>query len=315
MQRTPIFTDFEPRHAELFGEHTLHLGHSLHQSPLFTDEALARLIERAPRTHYHANTMDPTTHDPRTRREGEIVATNGMDVLEAVKRGRIWLMLQHPDDLSPEYAELLRDLFAELEARVPGVKTFRQQMTILVSSPGVQVYYHADAPGQMLWQIRGTKRVYLYPAKPPFLPQDRLETIVLGDAHEISLDYHPWFEEYADVVTLEPGRMLHWSLNRPHRIVNEDVLNVSLTTEHFTKRLRSHYLVNYANGLVHIVRPSARLSQSIEGPSAWAKFGLAAFFKLTGLKKAQKRGFTVDFAVDSNGRYGVRDVPARQVWK
>lgn len=315
MQARSFLTDFEPRHADLFGRHTLHLRHTLHQSPLFADAALARLIESAPRTHYHANTMDTTTHDPSTRREGEIDGANGMEVLEAVRRGRIWLMVQRLDEMGGEYAELMRDMYGDLEAHVPGLKTFRRQMNILISSPGVQVYYHADAPGQMLWQIRGSKRVHLYPAAPPFLPQDRLEKIVLGDVHEISLDYQPWFEDYADVVTLEPGRMLHWSLNRPHRIVNEDVLNVSITTEHFTKSLRSQYLVNYANGLVHIVRPGARLSQSVDGPVAWAKFGLAAFFKLSRLKKAQKRSITVDFAIDPNGRHGVRDVPARQVWK
>ena len=119
----------------------------------------------------------------------------------------------------------------------------------------------------------------------------------------------------AQVVDLEPGRMVHWSVNRPHRIVNQNCLNVSVATEHFTKALRSAYLVNYANGLIRRYVPSARLSQSIDGPAAWAKFGLAGFVKVTGLKKVRKRALTIDFRVDPTGVFGIRDTPPHAVWK
>jgi len=39
----PIFTDFEPRHAQLFGKHNVNLGHRLHESDLFSDASLAPL--------------------------------------------------------------------------------------------------------------------------------------------------------------------------------------------------------------------------------------------------------------------------------
>jgi len=79
--KQPIFTDFEPRHAQLFGKHNVNLGHRLHQSELFSDASLARLIEKTPRHSYHVNTMDVTTHDPRTRREGMIEGLAGADAL------------------------------------------------------------------------------------------------------------------------------------------------------------------------------------------------------------------------------------------
>jgi hypothetical protein len=315
MQTNRVLTDFQPRHADLFGRHTVTLGHRLHESPLFTDDALARLIENAPRSRYHVNTMDARTHDPRTRREGEIVDVSGHDVLQAVRQGRIWVHVQKLEQAGDEYAALLEDMFADLEANVPGLKTFRHQMNVLISSPAIQVYYHADAPGQMLWQVRGKKRVYLYPASEPFLPQQRLEKIVLGEAHEISLDYHSWYDEYAEIIDLEPGRVLHWSVNRPHRIVNHDCLNISVATEHFTHRLRSTYLVNYANGLLHGVAPAVSLSQSTDGPAAWAKMGLAGFVKVTGMKKVKKRALSIDFRVDPARTFGVRDIEPHPVWK
>ncbi len=161
--KQPIFTDFEPRHAQLFGKHNVNLGHRLHQSELFSDASLARLIEKTPRHSYHVNTMDVTTHDPRTRREGMIDGLPGAEALEAVRKGHIWILLQQPHEIEGGYGDLLREVYAEIEERVPGFKSYKHKMSILISSPKVQVYYHADVPGQTLWQVRGTKRVYVYP--------------------------------------------------------------------------------------------------------------------------------------------------------
>lgn len=311
---TAVFTDFEPRHAQLFGRHTVELGHSLHQSPLFSDERLAALIEQLPRDSYHVNTMDPLTHDPRTRREGEIVGLSGAEVLESVRNGRIWILIQNPGRVDPGFNAMLADIYGEIDERV-GIRSYKHKMSILISSPKVQVYYHADVPGQTLWQVRGVKKVYAYPNSAPFLPPDRMEKIVLGEAHEISLDYQGWFDDYAEVVDLEPGRMLHWPLNCPHRIVNHDLLNISFTTEHWTDDLRNQYLVKFANGLIRRYRPGARLSQSTDGLAALGKFGLAAFVKKAGLQKARRRPFLIDFQVDPRAPLGVRDIDAVAVRK
>ena len=56
---------------------------------------------------------------------------------------------------------------------------------ILISSPNAQVYYHADLPGQSLWQIRGTKRVYIYPPVAPFLTPEQIERIILPGSRSI----------------------------------------------------------------------------------------------------------------------------------
>ncbi len=62
-----ILADFEPRHVSLFGEHILHLKHRLAESALFTDAALARLIEKTPPAHCYVNTMDRRSHNPRSQ--------------------------------------------------------------------------------------------------------------------------------------------------------------------------------------------------------------------------------------------------------
>ena len=217
--KQPIFTDFEPRHAALFGKHNVNLGHRLHQSELFSDASLARLIEKTPRHSYHVNTMDVTTHDPRTRREGMIDGLAGAEALEAVRNGHIWILLQQPHEIEGGYGDMLREVYAEIEERVPGFKSYKHKMSILISSPNVQVYYHADVPGQTLWQVRGNKRVYVYPNTAPFLPQPDIERIVLGEAHEISLRLRALVRRVrrGDRPGAGPHAALAAQLSAPHR--------------------------------------------------------------------------------------------------
>jgi hypothetical protein len=291
-----------------FGSELVKLNHRLHQHPLFSDAALAHLLDNVSREDYYVNTMDVTSHNLRSRREGEIRALSGEQVLEAVRKGQIWILLLRPHKSQPAYREMLEEIYAELRRTLPNFDTKFEMMSILISSPNIQVYYHCDIPGQSLWQVRGHKFVYVYPNRPPFLNQAALEKIALGEAHEISLPYEESFEQDATVFDLQPGQLLHWPLNSPHRIVNGDCVNVSFTTEHFTRAIRRTFYVNCANGILRQRFGCTRLSQSTAGLSYWAKLGLVAAYKLSGRKKKRRKVLHVDFAVDPTAPRGVRDI-------
>jgi hypothetical protein len=303
-----ILSDWSEKKVAEFGSVPLQLNHNLHQHALFADEALVRLIENADRADYQVNTMDVTTHDLSSRREGEIRDLSGHAVLEAVRNGHIWILLLHPQRSNPLYLDLLHQIFAEIAEKVPSFEPYLLNMAILISSPKVQVYYHCDIPGQMLWQIRGNKKVYIYPNREPFLNPASLERITLGEANEFGLPYDKSFDEHAVVYDLQPGQMLHWPINAPHRIVNADCVNVSFATEHFTRSIRRRFFVNYANGVLRRRQGWAKLSQKTTGLSYWAKLGLAAAYKLTGTQKKRKRIARVDFTVDPTAPNGVRPI-------
>ena len=220
----------------LYGKKPMHVRHCLHRSELFTDEALAALIERLPRSHYHVNTMAPAGDRTMTWREGQIDGLSGQEVMDAVRNGHIWVSLQRLEEIDDNFAAMLSNIYGDVESRVDGLKTYKQSLGLLISSPKAQVYYHCDIPGQSLWQIRGRKRVYVYPNAVPFLTPEYMETIVLGEADEEHMPYEPWYDDHATVYEMEAGDMLHWPLNAPHRVENLDSLNVSLTTEHWGRR-------------------------------------------------------------------------------
>ncbi len=294
--------------VDAFGIEPLKIRHRLHQSPLFSDEMLATLIEQSARENYYVNTMDITSQDRRTRREGETGDISGQDALDAVKNGSIWYLLMQPEQVDQRYRELVDEIYDEMMRHVPHFRANRRKLSILVSSPKIQVYYHCDVPGQMLWQVRGTKRVYVYPPRQPFLPQPNLERIIMGEAHEISLDYDPAFDKEAIVYDLEPGQMLHWPLNAPHRISNHDCINVSFTTEHSTEATRRAFIVNYANGVLRRSLGINQLSQETAGPTYWAKYGVAGAYKALGMNKRRNLKYKVDFQVDPTGPKGIKDI-------
>ncbi len=217
--------------------------------------------------------------------------------MDAIRNGQIWLSLRKVMKVSEPYAELLERMFAEIEAHVPGLDTYKHNFGILISSPKAQVFYHSDIPGQSLWQIRGQKRVYLYPTGAPFLPQEGLEAIVLNEADEQDLPYHSSYDDKATVI-VQPGEMLHWPLNAPHRVVNLDTLNISITTEHFTTEIRNTYVVNYANGILRRRFGMENLSCSTSGPAFLGKMALAAAYKYSGIQKQKRFDRKIDFAID-----------------
>jgi hypothetical protein len=291
-----------------FSRVPMQIGHHLHQSDLFGDDALARLIENTDRENYYVNTMDIDAHDVSTRREGETGDLSGKAALRAVADGHIWYLLMRPEKVDPRYGELVERIYDEIGHQIPGFRATMKKMSILVSSPKVQVYYHCDVPGQTLWQIRGSKRVYVYPNQEPYLHQPSLEKVVLNEAHEISIPYRPEFDEAAVIYDLQPGQMLHWPLNAPHRIINHDCVNVSFTTEHFTDEIRRQFIVNKANGILrHRLGLNPR-SQSTGGLAYWAKYGVAGAYKASGLQKQRRLSFKVDFTVDPDAPRGVRTI-------
>lgn len=313
---TKILTEWRPDQMTAFGQKPMLLRHRLADHPLFCDAALERLIEATPRERFHVNTIAREETDPRKWREGDMSGLSGREVMAAVARGNIWVHLQRVHEAFETYDEFLSDLFADIERHVPGFRSYKRSMSVLISSPNMNVALHADVPGQSLWQVRGKKRVWVYPPRAPYLPQNKIENIVLGRAADTDLPYDPSYEAGAESFELLAGDWATWPRNAPHRVRNADCVNVSFTTEHWTNELRDGYVVDYANALLRPLFGGRDLSRATTGPEFWGKLALTAAHK--GWRKLAGRTvapMTIDFRVDPAAEMGFHDVAPYQVMK
>ncbi len=305
-----IFTNWTQDHSQGWGHKPVLAQHSLHESPLFTREALSALIDTYPVEHFALVHVSHSGDSKRVWREGELGGLSGAEVIDWIEAGKLWLNLRRAPEVDARYGTLLNAIFDELEIRVPNLTTFSRSIGILISSPNASVPYHCDMPGQSLWQIMGSKRLYLYPNEERYLPQAELERIALYGI-EVDMTYDPAFDREALVVDLMPGQMMSWPLNAPHRVENHGCLNVSVTTEYWTNDIRREQQVTMGNAVLRNVFGVQPRSRSITGPSFAAKAALqAAYRRSPWLKQARRARRPIDFRLAPQSPGSIADIPA-----
>jgi hypothetical protein len=291
-----LIAGWQPQHELLFGRHAIKVRHRLAESGLFTREALGKLIERCPQHELGLESMCVETERP-DRMFGELGDASGLQAIDAIEKGRMWMNIRRVMDWAPEYRALLDDVFAEFEARVPGLKTFKRNLGVLISSPNAKVFFHADIQGQSLWQISGVKRVYVYPRSEIFVKASNIEKILLRETTE-DMPYHTWFDDHATAFDLHPGEMLTWPLYAPHRVQNHDCLNVSVTMEHWTDEIWRSYAVHYGNGVLRRTLGIQNPSTRSDGISVYPKAASALLWKKLGRQingdVVKRREFCID---------------------
>lgn len=280
--------------------------HRLHECGLFDDENLVRILDTHPEHDLGINTMGERA----TRFEWREGVRNGVasDVLlDLVRRGRLWINVRKVLHHHPAIAKAVNAIYDELELRSPGFLAQQRSANLLISSPGALVHYHLDVPVNMLWHIRGVKRVWVYPLNERFVSQQNVEGICSGEFGE-DLPYEAWMDEHAQVFDVEPGQMLTWPQNTPHRVTNLEGMNVSLSTEHKNPRALRLVNVHLANQFLRRKLGLACCSTSVDGPAAHAKQALIRcvrqFEKLAGKPKPGGFKFPVTFKVDPNAPQG-----------
>lgn len=220
--------------------------HRIHETGMFSDEALCDLLDRHPQDYLTIAAMgnDQNKFEWMTGVRGD---TSAADLLQAVKNGQLWVNVVCLAKFHPEYDRMLNSIYNELESRCPGFKAQHRSANLLISSPNAMVYYHIDLPVNMLWHLRGEKQVWVYPAfDERFVSPRNIERLILGKMAE-DMPYHSWYEDYALSFRLRPGQMITWPQNTPHRVTNMAGLNVSLSTEHRNKTAKRRINVHLAN--------------------------------------------------------------------
>ena len=274
VHRGPV--DIDDEVAAGLGRRMVMGRHHLVGHDLFADGCLAAILDDYPEERLHILTMgdDPeqSSHNERVERGG----ATGAELLESVRRGRLWLNITGIDEVDHRFRTLTDELYRGVGEQAPGFTSIETHATLLISSPGAMVYFHVDGPPSFLWHIRGRKRLWVYPAlERTLVSRDHLEDVFAGVRQEY-MPFRNEFDRRAEVFDLEPGDVAMWPQNAPHRITNLDSLNVSLVTDHFTPKARQRARVYRANRFMrarlHV--PRRLLSSKESGPVAAAKIAV-----------------------------------------
>ena len=308
-----LLSDWTPSDFETVENGVLLARHRLVETGLFTDEALARVLDSHPADCLHINTMGDDTNKFEWR-EGDRGGVPGDVLLETVRKGHLWINCRNMLDHQPEYAKAIHEIYDDIELKNTGFRAEDRSANLLISSPGALVHYHVDLPVNMLWHLRGSKRVWVYPHfDSRFVAQSCMEMVCSGEFTD-DVPYDPDFDKYALVFDVQPGELITWPQHTPHRVTNLEGLNVSLSTEHKNPRARRRINVHLANQFLRRQFGIATPHVEVDGASAHLKQTLSRalryWSKLRGIEKEQFT-YPISFVVDPSAPHGVRllDVP------
>jgi hypothetical protein len=305
---TPL-TTWAPTDLDRLASATVCASHRLHRLPMFSDEALSDALDRHPRSDLQVFTMGADPARPEDWTPVEPGEASGADLLEAVRRGRLWLNVLRIDRSDPTFSDLQDRLFEEIGLHRADLEPGSPRSTLLVSSPAAQVYFHVDAGPNILWHVRGTKRVWVFPAHVETLvPRELLEDIFAGVRTE-NLPYRPAFDAAAEIHDLEPGAVIAWAQNSPHRVENTSAVNVSLSCEFATAGSRRREYTVLANRFLERRLHTPQLSEREFGLAAAAKrFTYRAVRKLRIERTRPHYEYVTDLRIDPTTPDGVSRV-------
>ena len=291
------------------GRRYMKTRHRLHQTGLFSEEALITLIDSYPRHLLQAFTMGT---DPEKMHELQPVDTAGVsggEIFDALKIGRLWFKLLRIYQWKGPYADVISQVYDELQGKCLGFKPVDYSANLLFGSSGSQVYFHADARPNMLWHICGKKRFWLYPAgNTRLVSQESMEDI-FENVQDEEVPYSTEFDRYAEQYDLEAGDLLSWPQNSPHRVCVTEGVSVSITTFYQTDESIRRGHIYGANRLLRRALNQRTLSTKESGAVAFVKETMYRACRRTRILKAYPaRKYLAECRIDPRGLGGISQI-------
>lgn len=244
-----ILTDWTPAERKAYGDKIQTFPHRLAESGLFTDDALAALLDRHPKHLIDVCTMTDDPEFPGRHCTVDPAGATGAEMVAIAKSGAIWINIREAMNGDAAYRPLMDAAYAELESNT-GQKARKRNRRggILVSSPAAKVPYHCDPTQTLLWHVRGRKRVFVYPTTEEFLPDEAYEAIVLGERDQ-DVPYRAAYDTSAQVFDLPDNTLVCWPHTSPHRVENQGFC-ISMVMECTTHQSAVRNGAMYFNGLM-----------------------------------------------------------------
>jgi len=292
-----MLKNWTEEHTKNFKKDTFTVEHSLNETGLFTDEALAELLDKHPRSDLDVCTI--ANHDVFQGwfRTGDVRDVDGKTLIEAARAGSIWMNLRRAMNMHPEYKAVLDNMYSDL-SRLSGTRQFQPRGGILISCPTAETPYHCDPTDTILWHVHGRKTIYIYPRTEEYLPDAAYERVLYCD-NEDYLPYTKPMDDGAKKFELLDNQMITWPLNAPHRVENSSYC-VSVSAEYASPESTLRNAVMYTHA---VMRQKGGLNPSWEGtsyPSKVVKAIAGRVLRKIGVLSDLKQQDMVTFTVDKN---------------
>lgn len=305
-----IFKNWTDEHSAKFQSDIMSVDHKLEGTGLFTDEALISLLDKHPAEKLDVCTMGEHELYPNQFRTGDFRGCDGKFLLEAVKAGKLWINVREAMNIHPEYKKVLGRMYGGL-AEKTGHKEHNARGGILISSPVAKVPYHTDRTHTVLWHVRGTKKVFIYPMTQAFMSDASYESVATNSIMD-DIPYAADFDKEATILKLTGGEMAAWKLNQPHKVVNETFC-VSVATEYSTRKSAFKNSAMYAQSVLRSKFGSKPVWDDTSKGTQMFRSLMGKALQKTGVCKTVENDDFVTFKVDPSAPGYVLDIePVRR---
>jgi hypothetical protein len=239
---------------ESFDRRSFVFQHRLANHPLFT---LPRLADAAQAILEKGDAGRFVVFDAKSFEAGSGFGTTSTShqLSESVRRlpdERTWLKISSANEADPDYAEVLRQIIADISVltdRDLASEITWSSLTIFVASPGIVTPYHIDHESNFLLQVEGEKDVYLFDQDDrDVLSEVEIEKFYAGDPE--AARYKPDLQERSTIYRLTPGAAVHHPPLAPHLVRNGERVSISVSIGFCTRTLDRRAKVYQVNSLM-----------------------------------------------------------------
>lgn len=236
---TVLLPDLTPAKRANAGREVLTFRHRLDETGLFSDAALARLIDETPGDRITIRTRGRRTTESWIR--GEAGHLDGADLIAAARKGHLWIEMPAVQNI--RYARVFDRLMDEF-GHALGLRLLEADAQVVITSPNMDAVFHVDTVETMALHVRGQEILQVHAPAAPQLHEERLEAILRDEAPaDLSADQN--LSQGATLILLRAGEAAWWPLHSPHRSVSGGDLNVWMAVNFVSTASQR------ANGIVH----------------------------------------------------------------
>jgi hypothetical protein len=203
-------------------------GHRLHEQPAFDMARLIDLARSKARSDLYYNTGDVRVEQPWSSLPMGRLST--AEIVERLEQSNAWVIIRRANE-HDDFRALLSDCTDEIEAMLgqplrPRID--RLKFSVILSSPSRVTNYHMDGDCNFLFQIRGSKTLYVFDRNDRATLSDlELEDFWSGDLN--AAKYRQERQDRARAFDLRPGKVVHIPVTSPHWVVNGPEISVSVS--------------------------------------------------------------------------------------